>query len=191
MSMSHGHEHGHDHGHGHEACVWTMDMSMNISMSHREIRSRTTDKPDPESHRNQSQNHRETTAVRSAEKPDPEPQWNQSQIRRETRARTTQKMAFLPPNFVFSQSEAWINHFKESDWLWSARGHAHGFVSTNQKHLYQPIRSMDYRFLGIRLALKKMAFLPPNLSECLFVPESDCLTTVILYWRCISVFIWL
>ena len=68
-----------------------MDMSMNISMSHREIRARTTDKPDPESHRNHSQNRRQTRA-RSTEKPEPEPQRNHSrQIHRETRVRTSVK----------------------------------------------------------------------------------------------------
>ena len=179
-----------------------MDMSMSISMSmiHREIRARTTEKPEPEPHRNHSQNrrethesqicretrHRETTVTRSTEKPEPEPQRNQSEIHRETRARTTQKMAFLPPNFVetsvcisqsevcidclkesdwlwparaarvcidqsktwkrvsicISQSEVRIDRFKESDWLWPAPGQP-GFVSTNQKHLYQPIRSIE------------------------------------------------
>ena len=94
-----------------------MDMivSINIIMIHREIRVRTTAKPDPEPHRNHSQNRRETRA-RSAEKLESEPQRNhshqihretrvrtqrnQSQIHRETRVRTTQKMAFLPPNWA-------------------------------------------------------------------------------------------
>jgi len=64
---------------------------------------------------------------------------------------------------------------------WAARvciDQSKTFVSANQKYGITILRNL--------IGSEKLPFLPPifvETSECLFVPESDCLTTVILYWR--------
>ena len=137
-----------------------MDMNMNINMSHREIRARrTTDKPDPESHRNHSQNRRQTRA-RSTEKPEPEPQRNhsrqihretsQSQNRSETRARSSEKPeSELHRKWRFCPQILWSSNQNHGlTILRNLIGSGEPTGSPRETHgkptgLYQPIRSID------------------------------------------------